>query len=178
LVNGFPQIFEVANHQTDMAESEDRGSQKVVHRQHPPHRRHPTLRQPVLQIAGGLLFATGVAGIFLPLLPTTVFWIGAAWCWSRSAPHLTRRILSHPRFGEPVRLFLEEGEISRKGKLAACGGILSGYLLLQLNLQPTWTQGLLIGLILTLVGIWLWRRPEPGGETLSRDCDKPRGAVK
>ena len=41
----------------------------------------------------------GAVNAFLPLLPTTVFWIVAAWALSKSSPELSRRLLEHPRFG-------------------------------------------------------------------------------
>lgn len=130
-----------------------------------PHRHHASPSRPWLLACGWLLFVLGILGIFLPVMPTTVFWIGAVWCWSRSAPHLTRHILSHPHFGEPVRRFLEHGEMTRQGKLAAIGGIVAGYLLLQLLSDPSWPLGLLVALLLIAVGTWLWRRPEPANTT-------------
>ncbi|MET0090380.1 MAG: YbaN family protein [Candidatus Thiodiazotropha sp.] len=114
-----------------------------------------------LMALGWLLFALGLIGIFLPVLPTTVFWIGAVWCWSRSAPHLTRRILAHPHFGEPVRLFLEQGKMSRQGKGWAFAGMTLGFFLLQWLGQPGIWLSTGMGLVLVLVAVWLWRRPEP-----------------
>lgn len=115
-------------------------------------------------VAGWLLFALGVIGIVLPVLPTTIFWIGAVWFWSRSSPHLTERILSHPRFGRPVLLFMERGEIARQGKLMATGGMALGFFLLQLVAKPAWPTSLSVGLILIIVATWLWFRPEPTDE--------------
>jgi uncharacterized membrane protein YbaN (DUF454 family) len=115
--------------------------------------------------AGWLLFALGAVGIFLPILPTTIFWICAVWFWSRSSPHLTERILAHPRFGPQVKRFIERGEMTRQGKLAATSGIALGFLLMQLLASPSWTTGLVVGLILAAVVVWLWFRPEPGGST-------------
>lgn len=115
-------------------------------------------------IAGGwLLFALGLVGAFLPVLPTTIFWIGAVWCWSRSAPQLTKRILCHPRFGQPVALFLERGQMARQGKWLASAGMAVGYALLHLLSDPGWQVSLLLGLTLLLVGVWIWLRPEPCG---------------
>ncbi|MEJ2455084.1 MAG: YbaN family protein [Candidatus Thiodiazotropha sp.] len=122
--------------------------------------------QPWLLAAGWVLFALGVVGIFLPVMPTTVFWIGAVWCWSRSAPHLTQRILSHPRFGQPVHLFVSHGMMTRSGKWLAIGGIVAGYLLLHLLGHPVWPVSLLLGLTLALIAAWLWRRPEPAVEPI------------
>jgi uncharacterized membrane protein YbaN (DUF454 family) len=138
-------------------------------------RRRPTSRggasHPWLTAAGWLLFALGLVGIFLPVLPTTVFWIGAVWCWSRSAPHLTRRILSHPRFGRPVLLFVEQGQMTRQGKWTALAGIAAGFALLHLLTQPPWYVSLSLGLLLALIALWLWQRPEP--PILETIQDKP-----
>jgi uncharacterized membrane protein YbaN (DUF454 family) len=117
--------------------------------------------RPWLLASGWFLFVLGVVGIALPVMPTTIFWIGAVWCWSRSAPHLTRRILSHPRFGHPVYLFIEYGEMTRQGKWMACCGMAIGYTLLQLLNQPDWPVSLMVGLSLLLIAAWLWQRPEP-----------------
>ncbi|MCG7991599.1 MAG: YbaN family protein [Candidatus Thiodiazotropha lotti] len=125
---------------------------------------HPVSRA-WMQIAGWGLFILGAVGIVLPLLPTTIFWIGAVWCWSRSAPHLTKRILAHPRFGQPVYLFITYGEISRMGKWMAVLGMSLGFAIFQLVGGPGWQLSLAVLLLLTLVAIWLWQRPEP---TLSR----------
>ena len=121
--------------------------------------------------AGWLLFAVGVVGIVLPLLPTTIFWIGAVWFWSRSSPHLTERILSHPRFGRPVLMFIERGEVSRQGKLTASAGMALGYLLMHLIAAPDWPVGLIVALTLITVATWLWFRPEPNYEVSPSDED-------
>jgi uncharacterized protein len=133
----------------------------------------PRKSRPWLLVTGWILFALGVIGIFLPVMPTTVFWIGAVWCWSRSAPHLTRRILSHPRFGQPVHLFVTHGAMTRSGKWMAIGGIAAGYLLLHLLGQPAWPVSLLLGLTLALVATWLWQRPEPAVDPVPHTTGLP-----
>ncbi|MCG8014941.1 MAG: YbaN family protein [Candidatus Thiodiazotropha sp. 'RUGA'] len=121
---------------------------------------HPVSRD-WMQLAGWGLFLLGAVGIVLPLLPTTTFWIGAVWCWSRSAPHLTKRILSHPRFGQPVYLFITHGQISRTGKWMALLGMSVGFAILQIVSSPGWQIDGSLMLLLSLVAIWLWQRPEP-----------------
>ncbi len=125
-----------------------------------PETRNTAVRGGLMAL-GWLLFALGLIGIFLPVMPTTVFWIGAVWCWSRSAPHLTRRILAHPRFGGPVRLFLERGQMSRQGKGWALSGMALGFVLLQWLGQPGLWLSAGVATVLVLVAAWLWRRPEP-----------------
>ncbi|MET0052104.1 MAG: YbaN family protein [Candidatus Thiodiazotropha sp.] len=129
-----------------------------------PEPRNTALRGGLMAL-GWLLFALGFIGIFLPVMPTTVFWIGAVWCWSRSAPQLTRRILAHPRFGEPVRLFLEQGQMSRQGKGWALAGMTLGFVLLQWLGKPGVWVSAGVGTVLVLVAVWLWHRPEPSPES-------------
>jgi uncharacterized membrane protein YbaN (DUF454 family) len=45
----------------------------------------------------------GTVGIVVPGLPTTVFFIAAAWCFSRSNPRFERWVLDLPRIGPMVR---------------------------------------------------------------------------
>ena len=47
--------------------------------------------------------ALGSLGIIVPGLPTTVFFIGAAWCFGRCSPRLERWVLNLPAIGPMVR---------------------------------------------------------------------------
>ncbi|MDD3328924.1 MAG: YbaN family protein [Zoogloea sp.] len=99
-----------------------------------------------LFLLGGLSFAVGAAGLLVPLLPTTIFWIIAAWAWSKSCPRLQQRLYALPGAGPHVQSWIEDGTISRRGKLFAVSGLLSGLAMTALALhdQP---------LILTAAGL-------------------------
>ena len=88
-----------------------------------------------LFILGGISFAVGAVGLVLPLLPTTIFWIIAAWAWSKSCPRLQQRLYALPGAGQHVRSWIEEGTISRRGKLFAVGGLLFGLAMTALALH-------------------------------------------
>lgn len=76
---------------------------------------------------GALSVGIGIINAFIPILPTTVFLLIGAWAYGKGDPVLRERLLQHPRFGHPLRLWVEKRQISRRGKVAAIGGIvLSG----------------------------------------------------
>ncbi|WP_269929608.1 YbaN family protein [Aminobacter sp. HY435] len=78
-------------------------------------------------LLGWLMLALGVIGAFLPLMPTTIFLIAAAWCFGRSSPRAESWLLGHPRFGPTLRDWREQGAIPRQAKLAAYAGMALGY---------------------------------------------------
>ena len=78
----------------------------------------------------------GIAGAFLPLLPTTVFLILAAGCFARSSPRLEAWILNHRQFGPLVRDWRAHGAIPRKAKVMACTGMAAGFAIFLLSAHP------------------------------------------
>ncbi len=60
---------------------------------------NPLLRW-VLIISGFLLTGIGIAGMFLPLLPTTVFLLLAAWCFARSSEKFYNWLHKNKYFGK------------------------------------------------------------------------------
>ncbi|RZL03162.1 MAG: DUF454 domain-containing protein [Rubrivivax sp.] len=72
---------------------------------------------------GAASVAIGVINAFIPLLPTTVFLLIGAWAYGKGDPRLRARLLAHPRFGPALERWVEHGQISTRGKIAACIGI-------------------------------------------------------
>ena len=82
-------------------------------------------RRLLLLSAGYLSFGTGFVGMFLPVLPTTVFWIVAAICFAKSSPPMYRRILAWPGVGPAIGDFLHNGVIRRRSKMIALAGMVA-----------------------------------------------------
>jgi uncharacterized membrane protein YbaN (DUF454 family) len=66
--------------------------------------------------AGHLCVALGLVGALLPLLPTTVFIIGAAACYARGSQRFYDRLLAHRLFGPIVRDWRERRGMSAGAK--------------------------------------------------------------
>lgn len=75
------------------------------------------MRKIILICLGWFFVATGVVGIFLPLLPTTPFLLLAAACFSRSSEKLHSWLLNHKRFGRFVRDWETHRVIPKRAKI-------------------------------------------------------------
>ncbi len=72
-------------------------------------------------VAGWVAVAVGGIGIVVPGLPTTVFFIIAAWCFSRSSPRFEQWVLNLPRIGPMVRDHRAGLGMPRRAKAWAVG---------------------------------------------------------
>lgn len=61
----------------------------------------------------------GFIGAFLPLVPSTVFVLVAAWCFARGNPRLLRRLRRHRVFGPALKDWRAGRGLSARAKVAA-----------------------------------------------------------
>lgn len=85
----------------------------------PPFRLRGLLRS-LLVAAGFVSIGLGVAGIFLPVLPTTPFLLLSAWCFARSSPRLYRKLLQNRHLGLYIRRFREQRALPLRVKVVSC----------------------------------------------------------
>lgn len=102
----------------------------------------------------------GAVNAFLPVLPTTVFWIIAAWAFGKSSPELARRLREHPRFGPGLKLWMDHRMMSRRSKFAAIAAIGCSYAVTLTFTGPN-SVTFLLGLGLAALSVFLGSRPEP-----------------
>jgi uncharacterized membrane protein YbaN (DUF454 family) len=85
--------------------------------EHPADRRAPVWVRPVYLLIGFLSLGLGVAGSFVPLLPTVPFLLLAAWCFARSSRQLHGWLVTHRRLGPMIAPFQAGGFMPRRAKL-------------------------------------------------------------
>jgi hypothetical protein len=61
----------------------------------------------------------GIIGIFLPLMPSTIFFILAAWCFARSSEKFYNKLINHPRIGKFIRDYRDERGMPFRSKVIA-----------------------------------------------------------
>ena len=116
----------------------------------------------LLWLIGGLLcIMLGVIGAILPLMPTTIFLIMAAYCFARSSPRLEAKLLNHPRFGPTLIAWRENGAIGRSGKAAACTGMALGFVIFWLTAHPRPWLMIVVALALAGCAAFVVTRPSP-----------------
>ena len=113
--------------------------------------------RPLYLIGGIVAVATGVVGIFVPLLPTVPFMLLAAWLFGKSNPAWEQRLLDHPTYGPHIRAWRESGAISRKGKAWAVIGLTISAVVGLVFLQSHW-RFVPLGVAL-VTGTWILTRP-------------------
>jgi uncharacterized membrane protein YbaN (DUF454 family) len=76
-----------------------------------------TITRAILIAIGTSSLALGIAGIFLPILPTTPFLLLAAACYARRSRRFYNWLISNRFFGEYIRNYLERRGIPLRVKV-------------------------------------------------------------
>ena len=106
---------------------------------------------------------TGIVGIFVPGLPTTVFILLAAYAASRGSTRLHQRLLQDPRFGPMIRDWQAQGAVGRRAKWLATTMMSACAVVMFLTAPKLWMAATGTA-IMAVVAMWLWLRPEPSAE--------------
>lgn len=107
-----------------------------------------------------LFMALGMIGVVIPGLPTVPFLLLAAGAGARGWPSLENWLLNHPRYGESIRQWRQRRAVPRPAKYAASTMMLISIVMISLSSAPAAVK-IGVPLLLGVILIWLWTRPEP-----------------
>lgn len=100
----------------------------------------------------------GVLGAFLPVMPSTCFFIFAAYFFGKSSEKFENWLLNHKKFGPPVVAWRQNRSIPVHAKWLATAGMSSSILIVYLGQGITWILAVTIAVIIPS-GIYVWTRP-------------------
>ena len=128
-------------------------------RDKPGHDKGVDVTRPVLFVLAWLFLGVGIVGVFLPLVPGTLFLILAGACFTRSSPRFEAWLLAHPRFGPPVRAWRASGAVPRKAKVFACISLAVSSLIVLVMGGPAFLKIACLA-VFTAVAVYVASRPE------------------
>lgn len=97
-------------------------------------------------------------GAVLPVMPTTIFLIGAVWAFGRASPTLRARLLNDPRIGPTLRDWQQHGAVSPRAKRAAVLAMALSWALVTIGFRSL-LASVVSGLCMVAVAAWLLTRP-------------------
>ena len=123
-------------------------------------------------LVGFAAVAVGGIGIVVPGLPTTVFFIVAAWAFSRSSPRLEAWLLALPRIGPLVHDHRDGLGMPRRAKQTAIAMIIVFVGLSSWLLDGWIARGVVIGA--GVVGVaYIWLRVPTKEQVLAERGEQP-----
>jgi uncharacterized membrane protein YbaN (DUF454 family) len=117
-------------------------------------------RNPFYLALAYLSIGLGVAGAFLPLLPTTPFLLLAAWSAARGSPALHRWLYEHPRFGAVLIAWEQKRAVSTSAKWAACVLMSASWVIMVFQTNG-WIVPAITGAMFVVIAAFLITRPTP-----------------
>ena len=118
------------------------------------------IMRPLLWLAGVIALALGIAGIFLPVLPTTPFVLLAAACWAKASPRFHRWLHAHHYFGPMVQNWEARRAVPKKAKYLAFSMMTFSCLLLLWRFPAQWWIAAVSAAFCLSVAVWMWRLPD------------------
>ena len=124
----------------------------------------------LLVAVGMVAFGVGTAGLLLPILPTTPFYLVSGWCWLRGSTRLHGWLLAHPMFGAPLRDYYQHRGVRPRNRIIALVFLWSG-LVISGTLSDTWHLRILLLLVGVAVTVHLSRLKTMGPDTEKAGMD-------
>ena len=107
------------------------------------------MKKSIFKFLGLLFVAVGFIGIFVPLLPTTIFLIIASYFFMKGSPELNDWMLKNKYLGPYIRNFKEKRGMTIRSKVSAISILWITILISAL----IFTENLIIRLLLLIVAV-------------------------
>lgn len=121
----------------------------------------------------------GALGVVVPGLPTTVFLIIAAWCFARSCPWLTDKLIHHRFFGPFVKYIVPGAVMPRRAKAISIAimwaAIVLSCLLIVSGDAPAWVPATVV--LAGVVGTWFIARQGRNAPRTGADAEQENARV-
>ena len=108
---------------------------------------------------GGLNVIAGVAVLFLPVQPSTVFFLIALWAFSKSSARFHTWLYTHPRLGRPLRDWHAHRVIPLRAKVLAVTMMGASLLFVTTYVAEDWVLPAGLGAGLAAIAAYILTRP-------------------
>lgn len=109
-------------------------------------------------LLGCMCVGLGILGAILPVMPSTCFFILAAYFFGKSSKKFETWVLTHKKFGPSVRAWRETRSIPMPAKCIASLGMTVSLVSVALSSSPLWILVLTTAVILPSA-FFIWTRP-------------------
>ena len=127
----------------------------------PAPNRHRLIRWLLIAV-GSVLVGVGIVGVFLPLLPSTVFFLMAAACYGKSSPGAYTWLTTNRWFGRHLKNYKEERGATLGAKIASIALLWLGIGISLLLIDYPWIRLLLVVIALAVTAYLVTLRTIPG----------------
>ena len=112
-------------------------------------------------LLGFLFVGIGLVGMYIPVLPTTIFMIVAAWFFAQSSPRFREWIMNHPRFGKVVNNWYDKMIFPLSAKIAM---VVTMTISLIVTVLMTGNYILVFGIGVCMAAVVIWATRYPSDE--------------
>ncbi len=100
----------------------------------------------------------GVIGVFLPVMPSTVFFLIALWAFSKSSLRMHNWLFTHPKFGRHLRDWHSHRVIPKRAKILAVSMMSASLFFVTVFVAKSWMLPVILALILGAVATFILTR--------------------
>jgi len=100
----------------------------------------------------------GIIGVFLPVMPSTVFFLIALWAFSKSSLRMHHWLFSHPTFGRHVRDWHSHRVIPTRAKILAVSMMSASLFFVTFFIAESWMLPGILALILGIIAAFIVTR--------------------